>query len=150
MYRKLLFFLPWLIMYRFGELDWHTEELPETGVCSWEKGMERLPPDCHQCLELAISYLGTFIFWELFSANNTASHLFLSLVFADCLYLSLQNKTKNLPKNLKKNPLTKEQTKPFLPLALCITKNLRLENKVLFSRGRCSLTSVFQKAMINS
>lgn len=103
MYRKLLFFFPWLIIYRFGELDWHTEELPETGVCSWEKGMERLPPDWHHCLELAISYLGTFIFWELLSANNTASHLFLSLVVADCLYLSLQNKTRNLPKNLPKN-----------------------------------------------
>lgn len=106
MYRKLLLFFS-LVNYLqvwWAELArWRVTR--DIGVCSWEKGMERLPPDWHQCLELAVSYLGTLILWELFSPNHTASHLFffpwwlLNVSSCPC------NTKKNLPKNLKKTLL---------------------------------------------
>lgn len=88
----------------------HWRVTRDLGVCSWEKGMERLPPDWHQCLELAVSYLGTLILWELFSPNHTASHLFF---FPGGCWMSLPVPTiikkKNLPKNLKKPLLPKNK-----------------------------------------
>lgn len=113
MYRKLLFFFP---LVNFLQVWWaglaRRRVTRDIGICSWEKGMERLPPDWHQSLGLAISYLGTFIFWELFSPNNTASHLFFSLVVADCLFLSLQNKQKTSQKTWE-NPLNQRTNKTF-------------------------------------
>lgn len=44
MYRKLLLFLLGLMIYRFGELDWHTEESPETKEYVAER---RGRKDCH-------------------------------------------------------------------------------------------------------
>lgn len=130
MYRKLLFFFSlvnYLQVWWAGLAHWRVTR--DLGVCSWEKGMERLPPDWHQCLELAVSYLGTLILWELFSPNHTASHLFF---FPGGCWMSLPVPTikkKKPPKKPEKNPFAEEQTKPFLPLALCITKNLGLEKK---------------------
>lgn len=105
MYRKLLLFFSlvnYLQVWWAGLAHWRVTR--DIGACSWEKGMERLLTCWHQCLELAISCLGTLIFWEPFSPNNTASHLFFSLVVAECLFLSLQNNKKTqLPKNQEKN-----------------------------------------------
>lgn len=80
----------------------------DIGVCSWEKGMERLPPYWHQCLELAISCLGTFIFWEPFSPNNTASQLFFTLVATNVSSCPCKTRT-------KKKPPQKPEKKPLSP-----------------------------------
>jgi len=76
MYRKLLFFawVNYLQVWWAGLAHWRVTR--DTGVCSWEQGRERLPLDWHQGLELALSYLGTFILWELSSPNDTAGHFF--------------------------------------------------------------------------
>lgn len=128
MYRKLLFFfLPnYLQVWWAGLAHWRVTR--DIGVCRWEKGMERLPLNWHLCLELAVSYLGTLIFWELFSLNNTANHLFFPWWLLNVSFCPCKTK-KNPPKKPEKNPFTKELTKPFLPLALHITKILGLEKK---------------------
>lgn len=132
MYRKLFFFFSlvnYLQVWWAGLAHWRVTT--DIGVCSWEEGMERLTPDWHQYLELAISFLRTLIFWELFSPNSTASHLLFSLVVAECLFLSLQNNNNNKKTSQKheKKPFTKEPIKLFLPLALYVTKILGLEKK---------------------
>lgn len=151
MYRKLLLFFS-LVNYLqvwWAELA-HWRVTRDIGVCSWEKGMERLPPDWHQCLELAVSYLGTLILWELFSPNHTASHLFF---FPGGCWMSLpvpaiQKKTSQ---KTWKRPFCQRTNKTFPTSCSLYHKKLGAwKERVLFSRGRCSLTSVLQKAMINS
>lgn len=151
MYRKLLFFFSlvnYLQVWWAGLAHWRVTR--NIGVCSWEKGMERLPPDWHQCLELAVSYLGTLILWELFSPNNTTSHLFFSLVVAECLFPSLQNKKKTLPKDMKK-PLSPKNKQNLSYLLLSVLQKAWGLKK----KGFCFLevgahSHLCQKAMMNS
>lgn len=116
-YRKLLFFFAWvnyLQVWWAGLAHWRVTR--DIGVCSWEKGRERLPLDLHQCLELAVSYLGTFILWELSSSNDPASHLFFPLVVAECLFPTQLPSfppppPKKRKKRNKKNPKPKNKQK---------------------------------------
>lgn len=117
MYRK-LFFFAWVndLQVWWAGLA-HRRVTRDKGVCSWEKGKERLPLDWHQCLELAVSYLGILILWELSSPNEDSQPLLFFFPPSGC-WMSVppipQNQTK-LKSTKNQNQRTK-QTSPTFPI----------------------------------